>query len=369
MSDDFATLVIDNGSGEIKAGFAGNDGPTTIFSTVTGRPSRNINQLETDKEYYIGSEAQSRRDVLDLRFPIEHGIVTNWEDMEKIWNYVFCNELRVNPVEHPVLMTEAPLNPKGNRERMTQIMFEKFNVTNFYVSMQSTLSLYGSGRGSGVLVDIGEGVSHVAIIYEGYCVMPATRRLDYAGGDLTTYLQTLLQERGYDFVNASEMEIVREIKEKMCYVADDFEVELSKPTVEKSYELPDGNVIIIGNEMFRCPEKLFQPITGLGCRGIQSMIHSSILAADIDTRKDLYVNIILSGGTTTCPGFIDRLHKELENLIPGSRKIKMVATPERKVLVWIGGSILGSLSTFQQCLVHKKEYDEFGPSIIHRKCF
>ncbi|CAL1291680.1 unnamed protein product [Larinioides sclopetarius] len=184
-----------------------------------------------NKDSYVGDEAQSKRGILSLR---------------------------VAPEEHPVLLTEAPLNPT-----------------------------------TGIVLDSGDGVSHTVPIYEGYALPHAILRLDLAGRDLTDYLMKILTERGYSFVTTAEREIVR------------------------SYELPDGQVITIGNE--RC---------------------------DIDIRKDLYANTVLSGGTTMYPGIADRMQKEITALAPSTMKIKIIAPPERK-----------------------QEYDESGPAIVHRKCF
>ena len=361
----------------MKAGFSGDDAPRCVFPAMVGIPKMKQGMVGADaKDVYVGDEAQAKRGILRLRYPVEHGIVTSWDDMEKVWHHTYFNELRIAPEEHGAHLTEAPLNPKQNRERMTQIHFETFSCPQFYVSIQAQLSLYSAGRTTGCVYDSGDGVTHTVPIYEGYAIPHAIRRMDLAGRDLTEWMMKLLQEGGYSFYTTADdhRDIVKDIKEKLCYVAVDYDDELkgvaSNADLEKEYEMPDGQLVKVGEQRFKCPELLFKPnLNGLEMDGVHETCYNTIMKCDIDIRKDLYENLVCSGGSTMYQGLPERLAAEVTTLAPATMKIKVIAPPERKYSVWIGGAVLSALGTFQSMWIEKAEYDDVGPGIVHRKCF
>ena len=311
-----------------------------------------------------------RSGILNLKYPIERGIVNHWDDMEKVLEHTF-DELRAWPEDHNVMLTEAPKNPKTNREKMAKIMFESFNVPGLYIAIQAVLSLYSAGKFTGIVCDSGDGVTNFVPIFDGYALPHSILRMDLAGRDITDYLIKLLNEVGVSLTTTAEREIAKDIKEKTCYVALDFEEE-KKNYKEMSYEMPDGTVIKVKDQRFRVPEILFHPENcGKEAGGIDQKCYDSINKSDIDVRKDLYQCIVLSGGTTMFSGLPERLTKDVKALAPESMKnnVKVIAVPERKYSVWIGGSILSSISTFGSMWITKDEYQESGTSIVHRKCF
>jgi len=371
------TVVIDNGSGMVKAGFAGEETPRAVFPAIVGRP-KNASAMQgvQQKDCYIGEEANQKRGILNLNYPIAAGMVESWDDMEKVWNHTLYNELRVTPSELTgVLLTEAPRNPKANREKMVSIMFETFEVQNTYVAIQAVMSLYAAGRTTGLVVDSGDGVSHTVPVFEGFSVPHAVERMDIAGRVLTNFLQKLLLESlAESFTSSAELEIVKAIKEDLCYVAAKYDEEKAQAANssenDKPYTLPDKRVINVpGTVRITCPELLFKPeLNGMSCKSVHALTWQSVQSSDIDVRKELCKNLILSGGTTMYKGLPDRLKDEIVGLAPAGAEIKVIASADRKFAVWKGASTFSSLSSFASSWISADDYKEHGAAIVHRKC-
>jgi len=322
MTDSNKVIVCDNGTGFVKCGFAGANFPTAIFPSLVGRPILRYEQKIDDvvlKDVMVGDEAAKIRAMLEVSYPIDNGIVRNWEDMEHVWNYTFFEKMKINPKECKIMLTEPPMNPKKNRETMVQKIFEKYQFDGAYVAIQAVLTLYAQGLLTGVVVDSGDGVTHIVPVYEGFALPHLTKRLDIAGRDVTKYLIKLLLLRGYAFNRTADFETVREIKEKVCYVGYDLEIEkqlaLETTVLVTPYTLPDGRVIKVGAERFEAPEALFTPrLVDVEQPGVAEMLFNTIQAADIDTRSEFYKHIVLSGGSSMYPGLPSRLEKEVKAL-------------------------------------------------------
>ena len=365
MADDYELtphIVIDNGSGYIKAGLAGEELPKAIFPTMIGYPKNTSKNAYCGGSYYIGTAAENKIEELEIVYPFENGVIKYWDDMENIWSHIFTNELKVDPKENNVLITDVPLNPKEYKEKIAQIMFENFNVPGLYIANPGVLNMYSAGKWTGFSIDLGDRFTNFTAVFESFSLPYANFRQNLGGKDLTKYMiKALLPERL----------IAEKIKEKACYVAFDFEKEIVEPF---DYELPDGKHVIIRAPRIICPEILFRPdIVGIkvGVRKIEEICNDSIQKCDIDIRKELYNFIALAGGTSMFNGLPERLIKEIKALAPKSMKeeIKVLASPERKYATWIGGSICSSISTFESCWITKDEYEEDGETIVRRKCF
>lgn len=366
MSRSKPAIVIDNGSGFIKIGFAGQDSPRSRYPTMVGFP--NSTQLMIggqNKEYFVGYEAQAKKVLLNLRKPIQNGMISQWDDLEKIWSHGFTNELHVLPEEHPILMTEKPFTQRSHREKMLQIVFDTFNAPLFYSNIQAVFALFSLGKTTGVVWDAGEGVSHTCSVYEGINLPYATIQSTISGSSLTEYLRKRLPtESQVDFESATD------IKEKHFQVSLDFKATLEDRCEEISYTLPDNSICKVGLERFTTPEILLNPsLAEENCDSVQQGIFNSIDKCVVDIRTDLYKSIVITGGTTMIKGLPERISKEVGALAQPSMKFELVSTPGRRNSVWLGGSVLASLEDFPQLCIEKNEYKEVGTSIVHRKCY
>ncbi|XP_078504311.1 uncharacterized protein LOC144762887 isoform X2 [Lissotriton helveticus] len=323
---DFKTpVVLDVGSGLMKAGFAGHDLPITVFPTVVGFTK------------------------------------------EKIWHYTFYDQLRVNPEEHPIMLTEAAMD-RMSKSQMAEVMFEVFHVPFAFVAVQAALALYSSGRTTGVVFSSGDEVTYTLPIYEGYALTHAVQRVNLAGQDLTNYLRKLLEKKGLLQASAKQ-EIVQQMKETCCYVAMNADTE---PFTYVPYTLPDGQTIILGDERFRTAEVFFKPqLTGKHDYGVHESLVRSLLRSDVDLRKTFAENIVLSGGSSQLPGFSLRLQNEICSMMPLDLvdSVSVAILPDQEFAAWTGGSYLAQLPSFDTAWISRDEYYEFGSDIVYKRCF
>ncbi len=368
-----AALVIDNGSGTTKAGFAGDDAPRAVFASKVGQPrlSGIMVGLE-EREIYAGEEANAKRGVLNVQQPIQRRRIVDWEAMEMLWNHTLYTELKVPPEDHAILLSEPPKNSKESRERTTKIMFEFFNVPCFYLSSQAVLALCASGHTTGLVIDSGEGATHIVPIHEGYAIPHAIEEIHMAGSDLTLYLQQLLKKKGHhDLAKPDSFEFVQGLKERYCQIAVDYDTALKDmseiPGHEKKETLPDGKQVVLASECFKVGEALFQPsLAGKELPGLHKFAYEAIKKCDEHIKEGLYMNVLLAGGSTLFQNMGERLKREMKE--EAKKNIGYIAPLERKYTTWIGGSIIASLSTFQAMWMTKAEYQEIGENIVHRKC-
>lgn len=379
-------VVCDNGTGFVKCGFGGSNFPTAIFPSVVGRPILRAEERIGDvavKDINVGDEAAALRTILQMSYPMENGIVRNWEDMHHLWDYTFNEKLKIDPKDCKILLTEPPMNPKKNREKMCEVMFEKYGFESVYIAIQAVLILYAQGLLTGVVVDSGDGVTHIVPVFDGFALPHLTRRLDVAGRDVTRRLIKLLLLRGYAFNRTADFETIRQMKEALCYVGYDIDLEnrLADETtvLVESYTLPDGRVIKVGSERFQAPECLFQPeLVDVESPGIAELLFNTIQAADIDTRTELYKHIVLSGGTSMYPGLPSRLEKEvkqlyLQKVLKGDTsrldkfKLRIEDPPRRKHMVFLGGAVLADImKNKSEFWINKKDYEEMGVRCVDK---
>ncbi|XP_028060118.1 actin-related protein 4 isoform X3 [Camellia sinensis] len=413
--DEVSAIVIDLGSHTCKAGYAGEDAPKAVFPSVVGsidqmdvddpgNPEKNSGSIPDSKnvvrtfdsekskgknKLYVGSQALGfRRDHMEVLSPIKDGVVVDWDIVESIWDHAF---------------------------RTAELMFEKYKVPALFLAKNAVLTSFASGRATSLVVDSGGGSTTIAPVHDGYVLQKAVQSSPIGGEFLTDCLMKSLESKGltikprYSFKRKeirpgefqtvdldlpnttesyklfSQRVIVSDIKECVCRAPDTPYDESAYSNIPMTpYELPDGQTIEIGADRFKIPDVLFNPTlvqtipgmessaeTAASVRGLPQMVIESINKCDVDIRRELFSSILLSGGTASMQQLKERLEKDLLEESPQAARVKVLASgnaTERRFSVWIGGSILASLGSFQQMWFSKSEYEEHGASYIQRKC-
>jgi len=366
-----------------------------------------------NKQYFVGRAQLTRRDHMQITQPLEHGLVRDWDAVEAVWSYALRQHLRVDSREHPLMLSEPTFQPAADREKMLSLMFEKFDAPAMFLCKSSVLTAFSAGRSTACVLESGAGHTTVAPIHDGYVVSKGVRRSQMAGQKLDDVLEKILaqaerpvpltpayllqkqvdssgalhvQRMAYPHTHPSYHslmvgELVRDLKESLCRLGESaFDSTQKFPSV--AYELPDGQTLEVGNERFLVPEHLFNPrysglldcahdFDGFVFQGLQHMLLSSVESVDVDLRRDLYSNVVLSGGNTLFPGIPNRLTKEVGGVLSAAHKVKVVggaSINDRRFGVWIGGSILASLGSFHQMWISKAEFEEQGAALLAAKC-
>mmetsp|Transcript_21478 Transcript_21478/g.29855 ORF Transcript_21478/g.29855 Transcript_21478/m.29855 type:complete len:393 (-) Transcript_21478:228-1406(-) len=381
-------VVCDNGSGFVKCGFAGDNFPRATFPCMLGRPMLRFEEGVAQKQLkdiMVGAECAEMRHNLEVSYPISNGIVKNWEDMHHVWNHTFNEVLKIDPSECRILLTDPPLNPLKNREQMVATMFETYGFQGAFIQVQAVLTLYAQGLLTGLVVDSGDGVTHVVPVVDGFAFPHVTKRLNVAGRHITTYLVDLLLRRGYAFNRSADFWTVQDMKEELCFTSFDYErdLKLAQETTHlvKSYTLPDGRVIKVGPERFMAPEALFRPdLVDVDGGGIADCVFKCVQEMDIDNRMTLYQHIVMSGGSSMYPGMPSRMEKEitslyLANVLKGNKeglrklKLRVEDPPRRKHMVFLGGAVLADIMRDKpEFWVSKQEWEEEGERVLKKKC-
>ena len=327
-------------------------------------------EIYLDEDFLVGDEALNERHSHQLFYPMENGSITDWEQFEFLIEYSLLDKLDVDPEESLLCITENPRMTKKEREKLAEVLFEFFGVAGLSFIPQPLLTLYSVGKTTGLVIDSGDCLSHTIPVYEGYIIEHAMNSLNLGGRDVTNYLQRILCHKGFRFTTSAEHHFVREIKEELCYVAGNYEkektVELSK--LEKPYELPDGQLIKLDEELFECTELLFKPhLFGKECEGLAELVFKSFSSSPLDVRREFYSSIVLAGGNTLFPGFQNRIKFELENEEKSFRPFKVIADPMRQFSAWMGGSVIASLPTFEDVVVSFEDWEDYGPKSLYHK--
>ncbi|MHA1793610.1 MAG: hypothetical protein ACTSVI_13275 [Promethearchaeota archaeon] len=331
-------VIIDIGEASCKIGFAGDEFPRETFPTIVGKEKYRSVMVDTSEHMrgaYVGNDAAAMRGVLKIQYPISRGQIVDWNAFYEVLNHVFYNVLRIDSRQFPVIYSEPILNPPNLREHLAKVFFETYQVPAVVIFPSAVMALVNAGRSTGLVVEIGEGMAYIVPIHDGEVITYAVNRLPLGGVDVNENLKNFLMQEGHHLTFSAQKEILRDIKEKLCYVAEDINQESQnayKINISRPYTLPDGSTIQIGNSRFMAPEILFTPgMLGYNIMSIPQAIMDSISKVPPEIKRTMLSNIILSGGSTKFPGFEMRLQKELEVLLPNLGPLSETVTSQKKL--------------------------------------
>ena len=347
-------IAIEIGEDYCNVGFGGEEGPKVCFPPCIGYRKDKINN-----EYFIGLNALEKRFELNINFPFKNGKIRNHDETEKIFDYIFKNELKINPSNHNIMLFDIIINDKESREIIAEILFKTFKVKGLYIATSEKCGLCSYGKFTGIVINLGERETTMVPIYDFNLINNNKIKLPIGGNYINEYLMKLINE-GFNSSNEYKEEIIKDIKEKGCYVAYDFENELNS-IKSFDYELPDGNHLIIKDQRIKCYEVFFKSsiINNEKYDNIGKKIVFEIEKCGDKFKRDFYNRIILCGNKSMIEGFPKRLEKEIKYFAPEDMKelVRVIAIPERKFGIWIGGSVLSSLISFESKLFTRTEYE------------
>ncbi|XP_062903676.1 actin-like protein 6B isoform X2 [Mobula hypostoma] len=387
--DEVGALVFDIGSYTVRAGYAGEDCPKADFPTTVGLLNHDETSLDIDgekdtksgKTYYIDTNSlHVPREGVEVISPLKNAMIEDWDCFQAILDHTYTKHIKSEPSLHPVLMSEAPWNTRAKREKLTELMFEHYNIPAFFLCKTAVLTAFANGRSTGLVLDSGATHTTAIPVHDGYVLQQGIVKSPLAGDFISMQCRELFQEMNMEITppyTIASKEVIQDFQASVLQVSDspyDEQVAAQMPTVH--YEMPNGYNCDYGAERLRIPEGLFDPsnvkgLSGNTMLGVSHVVTTSIGMCDIDIRPGLYGSVIVTGGNTLLQGFTDRLNRELSQKTPPSMRLKLIAnnsTVERRFSPWIGGSILASLGTFQQMWISKQEYEEGGKQCVERKC-
>lgn len=372
--DTAQTIVVDIGSGYCKAGFSTDKKPRSEFPSIVGNLRHKGSFIGCqDQDTYAGNQAMSKIGLLNVQYPIKYGFIANWNDFTTLLRYTFEDELRVNYAEHPLILTESSRSDQRQREKLLQVIFETFQVPSFYLGKQPIFSIYSSGQKTGISVDIGYEMTQIVPVVEGSIVSSAMTTQNFGGKTITDYFLKALKERGCALSELSANLVANEVKEKLGYVALDFENEVKKNNgshgCDTSYQTQDGDEFKISDERYNCPELLFSPqINKLGHLSLQKVVYETVMKCESNVQNQLFDNIVLCGGSSLFNGLPERFKLELKGMVNKSTKINLVAPANRNYAAWMGAAAFASLPDFAELAIKSEEYRESGAQILTKKC-